>query len=327
MNGLIMLRNKIKRLFAAADIIIMPVLKFVLALIVLTIINKKLGYLEILSEIFVVLIISVLCALMPFAGTAVVGVVFIVLHCFGLSMMTGVISLLLYICLLILVFRFVPKDSPVLFLGPIADMLGISCSIPLGLGLAGNAGSAFSAAGSVLSVSFLRTLPSAAEMLKGGEASAMEMINGILDGFLLNEETIIMMICAAAAVLIVHFLKGVLEHYTWAVSVIAGAAGYAVIYAIGSAVLTGKKPDAKALLLNIVISLVIALVMAFFLHSLDYSRAKKLRFEDDEFYYYVKAVPKNIMSDSFGDEENLTEPEDDEDAPYRKKLEDTLQDL
>ena len=34
----------------------------------------------------------------------------------------------------------------------------------------------------------------------------------------------------------------------------------------------------------------------FFRFCLDYSRTEKVQFEDDEYYYYVKAVPKAIVA-------------------------------
>ena len=36
----------------------------------------------------------------------------------------------------------------------------------------------------------------------------------------------------------------------------------------------------------------IGFIMEFFLFSVDYSRTERLQFEDDEYYYYVKAIPK-----------------------------------
>ena len=36
----------------------------------------------------------------------------------------------------------------------------------------------------------------------------------------------------------------------------------------------------------------IGLVLEFFVFSVDYSRTEHLQYEDDEYYYYVKAVPK-----------------------------------
>ena len=40
----------------------------------------------------------------------------------------------------------------------------------------------------------------------------------------------------------------------------------------------------------------VAFVVQFFRFNLDYSRTEKVQFEDDEYYYYVKAVPKMAVS-------------------------------
>jgi len=40
------------------------------------------------------------------------------------------------------------------------------------------------------------------------------------------------------------------------------------------------------------ISVLIALIYTFFAFSVDYSRTEYLQYEDDDYYYYVKAVPK-----------------------------------
>ena len=40
----------------------------------------------------------------------------------------------------------------------------------------------------------------------------------------------------------------------------------------------------------------IALLLQFVFFNLDYSRTERTQFEDDEYYYYVKAVPKVFIS-------------------------------
>ena len=45
-------------------------------------------------------------------------------------------------------------------------------------------------------------------------------------------------------------------------------------------------------ILGCMVSLVIALVLDFMILSVDYSRVEHTQFEDDEYYYYVTAVPK-----------------------------------
>ena len=41
-----------------------------------------------------------------------------------------------------------------------------------------------------------------------------------------------------------------------------------------------------------IVSILIMLLIRFFDNVLDYKRAQRVQFEDDEYYYYVKAVPK-----------------------------------
>ena len=49
------------------------------------------------------------------------------------------------------------------------------------------------------------------------------------------------------------------------------------------------------ILVGSIISCVIAFVIQFLFFNLDYSRTERLQFEDDEYYYYVKAVPKESL--------------------------------
>ena len=58
---------------------------------------------------------------------------------------------------------------------------------------------------------------------------------------------------------------------------------------------------------------VIVFVTTCFLRVLDYSRTENLRFEDDDYYYYVKAVPKVKVSAYKSNVKNITNmPEEDE---------------
>ena len=39
------------------------------------------------------------------------------------------------------------------------------------------------------------------------------------------------------------------------------------------------------------------MIIQFFYKALDYSRSEYLQFEDDDYFYYVKAVPKIVVSE------------------------------
>ena len=45
-----------------------------------------------------------------------------------------------------------------------------------------------------------------------------------------------------------------------------------------------------------ILGVVIGLFLEVIFFSVDYSRTENVQFEDDEYYYYVKAIPKNTVS-------------------------------
>ena len=55
-----------------------------------------------------------------------------------------------------------------------------------------------------------------------------------------------------------------------------------------------KKP--LTVFVAVLASAVVGLILQFFFFNLDYTRTERVQFEDDEYYYYVKAVPKINVS-------------------------------
>ena len=54
----------------------------------------------------------------------------------------------------------------------------------------------------------------------------------------------------------------------------------------------GTSTEYGSLIIGCLLSVVIGLVLEFFFFTVDYAKSENLQFEDDEYYYYVKAVPK-----------------------------------
>ena len=90
------------------------------------------------------------------------------------------------------------------------------------------------------------------------------------------------------------------------------------------------------------VSALIAVVYHFFVFAVDYTRTEYVQFEDDDYYYYVKAVPKSFITRAEKSIKNISsEPgeksDDEETAPvervegesfdFEKQLEESLKDL
>ncbi len=159
MNALLSLREKMKDMYTDYDVYIRPVLRFALAIVIFLAINSKLGYMTILDNLFVILVLAVICAILPMNSILIMSVVLITAHCFGLRMEVGAFALLLYLMMIVLYFRFVPKDALVIILTPVAFILHMPVAVPLILGLIRGPISAVSVVCGVLSWKLIESVP------------------------------------------------------------------------------------------------------------------------------------------------------------------------
>ena len=93
------------------------------------------------------------------------------------------------------------------------------------------------------------------------------------------------------AILVVHVISSLQINYAWE---IAAAAGLITIFAIELAGFNYIKDAFHPVnaLGSILVSAVILALYVLTFHGADYQRTERVKFEDDDYFYYVKAVPK-----------------------------------
>ncbi len=85
--------------------------------------------------------------------------------------------------------------------------------------------------------------------------------------------------------------------YAWRIAVIVGGVSYILVILAGDFcfdVTVSMIP----MIISTAVSVLIGFVLEFFVFGGDYSRTERLEYEDDEYYYYVKAVPKAVVATS-----------------------------
>ena len=65
MTALLEFKQKLKGIYAQYEVYLLPLFKFVLALVYFIWINSNMGYMKALDNIFVVLILSLICSILP----------------------------------------------------------------------------------------------------------------------------------------------------------------------------------------------------------------------------------------------------------------------
>ena len=286
MTTLLELKEKLTRFYGKYDIYITPVIKFAVALIAFFMINHNIGYMEKISSTPIALILALICSILPVGGIVFIGSVLILADMYALSLEVCIVALILFILIYILYFRFSPKNEYGVFLTPICFGLNIPFVMPVGMGLLRE-----------LYSIFLNGVKQNATTLGGVDEkeAATSKIVVALNQLLGNREMYLVLAIMVVTLVIVYIIRRMSIEHAWAVAIIFGILFEAVGMIAGDMVL-GISGKTVTILVGSIISCVIAFVIQFLFFNLDYSRTERLQFEDDEYYYYVKAVPKAIVA-------------------------------
>lgn len=292
MTSLLELKQYIKRFYIKYETYITYVWKFLLALVSILVINSKLGYMDALTNIAIVMMASLLCAILPANFIVFISAAFILGHLYSLAMECALIALVIFILMFLLYFRFSPKDTLAVLLTPIFFFMHIPYVMPLAMGLLGTPASVVSVSfGLVISYMITYFSSNATSFGSDGVVEAANGFSTIINGIIGNKEMMVMIIVFAIVLVLVYIIRRSSIDHCWKIAIAAGSIGLMIFTLIGD-IMSDTQISIAGVILGTIISALLMLVVEFFAFNMDYSRTEKVQFEDDEYYYYVKAVPK-----------------------------------
>ena len=296
MTALLELRENLKKIYSRNEAFILPVIKFLLGVIVLSIINGKMGYMTKLDNMAIVLIVSLLCSFLPTGFMAFFAMMFAVLPMYALSIETAAVGLVVFLLLYLLFLRFTAKEALVVVLTPVLCMLKLPYVMPVAMGLIGTPASCVSVGCGVVVYYLLQTVITNAPTINSmGAEEATAKLRLLIDGMLGNKAMLVMIAAFAITVIVVYLIRRMSVDHSWTIAMVAGVMIEVMILLVGDLMYDTNLSIVSALL-GAVVTLIACKIIEFFRFCLDYSRTEKVQFEDDEYYYYVKAVPKMTVA-------------------------------
>lgn len=296
MTGLLVAKQILMTLYSKYEVYITPLLKFLLALVSLLLINSRIGYMDSIDKMTVVLIVALMCSFMPMNFIVVVAAVFIMLHLYAFNLICTIVVGVGFLLMFLVYLRFSPKDTLVVLLTPICFLLRIPYVIPLVMGLVGTPVSAVSiACGAVVYYMLHFVTQNVSSILAMVDEEMTVKFKYVVDGILNNREMVITIAAFAVTVILVYLIRRLSIDYAWTIAMAAGVVVNIMVLLVGDLMFDTNVALLEVILGNI-LSLFVAAVLQFFVFNVDYSRTEKVQFEDDEYYYYVKAVPKISVS-------------------------------
>ncbi len=298
MTTLLEIKEQIRGFCSRYEIYLLPVVKSILALVTLLTIRSRLGYMMRINSMTLILVLALSCALLPVNVIVAFAAVFVLLHLYSLSLAACAVCLLVMLVMFLLYFRFLPKKAYYAVLMPLAFAFHIPYVLPVILGLLNETPVSILSmiCGGIIYYLLAGIAANASGIAEMAEDdSVITKFSDVLKQFIGNREMIAMLAILVLAALVVWFLRRLAVDHAWTIAISTGCLLQLVLTLICDLQLK-LSTSMLSVILGVVVSALVGLVLQFFFFNLDYTRTERVQFEDDEYYYYVKAVPKIYVS-------------------------------
>lgn len=297
MTELLEIRDKLKIFYSRNEIFLTPLMKFLIAFLCLNTLNAKIGYMTKIDNIAIVLIVALMCSFLPKGAVVFFASLISLAHMYALAKEAALVTLCAWLILYLLFMRLDSKDSILVALTPMLFLYKIPYVLPIVMGLIGSPMSAVSVGCGIFVYFFLQNVEGKASALNAMADSKdiVKKIRLLTDGLLENRGMLVLIAAFAVTIMIVYLLRRMSADYSWTIAIIAGAIINLLLLLVGD-LLYDTNLSVVGAVLGTVIAVVVAKVIEFFGFFVDYNRTERVQFEDDEYYYYVKAVPKISVS-------------------------------
>ena len=300
MTTLLEIKERIRGFCSKYEVYLVPVIKSILAFLTFFMIRSRLGYMTRINSMTLLLVLALSCALLPVNTIVLIAALLVLLHLYSLSLAACAVCFLVMIVLFLLYFRLLPKKGYYAVLTPLAFIFQVPYVMPIVIGLLDDNPVSVLAmvCGGIMYYLLSGIAVNAfaiAEMTE--DDSIITKFAEVLNQFVGNREMTAMLAILVVTALIVWSIRRLAVDHAWTIAIATGCLLQFVLCLICDLQL--NLPANMLLVFAAVLaSAAVGLILQFFFFNLDYTRTERVQFEDDEYYYYVKAIPKIYVANT-----------------------------
>lgn len=296
MSTLLVWKEQLQLFYGKYASYVDKVLKFILGLFVFGLINSNIGFMKSASSMVVTLGLSLICAFLPPVVMTFLASALILLHFYSLSLPVVIVTAMILLLMYIFYFRFTPKKAWLILVTVVAFALKVPYAVPIAFGLFGTAIYVIPVACGTMIYYMLHYVKTSSAALKSSGADGLiDSLMSYAKQVFQNKEMLVMMLALTICLLLVYNIRTRSADHAWKIAIVSGVVANIVMVIAGD-IMLGVRSAYVSLVVGSLISALIGFCLEFFIFSVDYSRTQRIQFEDDEYYYYVKAVPKIAVS-------------------------------
>lgn len=296
MMALLEFREMLRSFYGKYDAVLNAIVKFAVSVTAFWMLNGSIGYMEKLKNPVVWLSMSLVCSFLPYSIISFLAGIVLVAHISSVSLELALILSLIFLMMAILYYGFQPGDGYLLLLTPLLFQFKIPYVIPLLVGLSGGLAGIVPVSCGVFVYYIIQYVKQNAGVLTNDAAlDITQKYVQIIKNMMSNRVMVVMIIAFAVGILVVYLIRTLSVDYAWHIAIVAGAMTQLMVIFVGDFMFDVSVPMVE-LLIGMIVAMILAAVYNFFVFAVDYSRTEYIQFQDDDYYYYVKAVPKITVS-------------------------------
>lgn len=328
MMALLILKSRLKNFYEKHYRVVRGIVKACLVFGILLIITHQMNYDERIGQYWLLVCISILCSVTPDL-ISFLAVVFVTLsELYKVSPVLATAVLLALVIYYLLFGRLTEKQGIILVAIPVLFVFRLAYVVPI---VAALFFSPIMIPALMMGVLLYFVLRGAQEYALAmsrmtEETSPVASIQYVAKYLHDNAMLFVVLASFVLTFLCVYLIRRTKIQYASQVAILVGA-----ILILSSMLLGNLVLDVDVNLLTLIVailgSVAIASVIQFFHIILDYHGTRKLQFEDDEYYYYVTAVPKYKVAAVDKTVTRIGTDEEDENLDLKMELEKELEDM
>lgn len=320
MNSLYAAREQIMDIYRSKSNWFIIALRFLLSLSVLFYIRNNIGYMTMLNKSYLIIGVALLCSIVPLTILALISALFIILHTYTVSLVIAGIVAVVFFFMFVIYLRFSAKQMLALIIIALAMTWNIPYVVPVVYGLLGSPAAIIPMAFGVIvyyMLSMIAELPPIGAGLSDGIDAMIEEAVSFAQELALNKEMLLYILVFSVCLVIVWTIRQLSVDHAWKYAILAGVLSNVVVSLVLSVVLD-VEIAVFLILLGSVLAAGVGFVVEFLFLSVDYSRTEYLEYEDDEYHYYVKAVPIISVAKKEKTVKRINHNSEEDDFAYKK---------
>lgn len=288
MTHLLVMRERLIRFYQDHARIVNALFRFLISFVTFFSINQLVGYNPVLNSWYVVVAFSVVNTVLPMSVLIFLAAAYTVFHVYYVSVSLALMILLVFLIAYLVYLRFLPEHGYVILAVPVLYGLHLQYLVPILLGLIGAPVAVIPMSCGVVCYYALKCITT---VIGTATEESMVLFNQAFQMIFTNQEMYLAIAVFAIVMVTVNMICSQEFHYVYETAITAGVIVNILLILLLSFPFN-VEVHVLYLLASSVFSGLLAWLIQFFQVVLNYSAVEYLQFEDDEYYYYVKAVPK-----------------------------------